>query len=195
MNAALERLRRRVGVGARDLGARYRPYGDSALRISVGIVFAWFGVLKFLPGASPAEDIATRCMEVLTFGMVPADATRILLACMELAIGLGLITGLLLRTALTVFFVHMAGVFTALVIVPELVWTNGSPLLPTMEGQYIIKNIVLVAACLTVATRLPSGPPPRNAAARESAAVPTESAPRDPADGAARAHDVLRFRS
>jgi uncharacterized membrane protein YphA (DoxX/SURF4 family) len=153
MNSALERSRRRVAVGTAALAARYRPFSDAALRISVGVVFAWFGVLKFIPGISPAEDIATRCMGVLSFGLIPAEVTRPLLAVMEVSIGLGLITGWLLRTALAVFFVHMAGVFAALVIARDAVWAHGSPLLPTMEGQYIIKNIVLVAACLAVAAR------------------------------------------
>ncbi|MFI8371022.1 hypothetical protein [Streptomyces sp. NPDC085466] len=181
MNTAAVRFLRRLATGVDKAGARYRPYSDAALRVSVGVVFAWFGVLKFLPGVSPAEDIATRCMAVLSFGLVPADVTRPLLACMETGIGVGLITGWLLRTVLTVFFVHMAGVFAALLIAPDVVWTDGSPLIPTMEGQYIIKNIVLVAACLTVATRLPS---PRHAGPRQARAgahVPATAARTDPA--------------
>ncbi|NWF27436.1 DoxX family membrane protein [Streptomyces sp. PKU-EA00015] len=154
MNSALERSRRRVATVTQALAARYHPFSDLALRISVGVVFAWFGILKFLPGASPAQDIATRCMGVLSFGLVPAEVSRPLLAVMEVGIGLGLITGWLLRTVLAVFFVHMAGVFAALVIAPDVVWAHGSPLLPTLEGQYIIKNIVLVTACLAVASHL-----------------------------------------
>ncbi|MFP1624491.1 DoxX family protein [Streptomyces sp. 5K101] len=171
MNSALERSRRRVAAGTEALAARYRPFSDVALRISVGVVFTWFGILKFVPGTSPAEDIATRCMGVLSFGLVPAEVSRPLLAVMEVGIGLGLITGWLLRTVLAVFFVHMAGVFATLVIAPDVVWAHGSPLLPTMEGQYIIKNIVLVTACLAVATRHGSrtgtpGAPPATAAPR-----------------------------
>ncbi|WP_440073693.1 DoxX family membrane protein [Streptosporangium sp. OZ121] len=154
MSSAMEHAHQRATSGAAALAARYRPFSDTALRISVGVVFVWFGALKFIPGASPAEDIAARCMGVLSFGLVPAEVSLPLLAVMEVAIGLGLITGLLLRTTLAVFFVHMSGVFATLVIAPDAVWEHGTLLVPTLEGQYIIKNIVLVSACLAVAARL-----------------------------------------
>ncbi|MEW1549511.1 DoxX family protein [Streptomyces tsukubensis] len=127
---------------------RYRRHSTTILRVSVGLVFVGFGVMKFAPDASPAEDIATRTMDVLAFGLVPSGATRPLLALFETTIGLGLITGILLRLVLAAFFLHMAGVFAALLILPDEMW-NGQ--LPTLEAQYIIKNVVLIAACLTVA--------------------------------------------
>ena len=63
--------------------------GVVLLRISLGIVFFWFGVLKFIPGLSPAQDLATRTMDLLTFGLIPAQAAILLLAAWECAIGLG----------------------------------------------------------------------------------------------------------
>ncbi|MER5352266.1 DoxX family protein [Kitasatospora sp. NPDC002551] len=131
----------------------YRRVAPGALRISVGVLYLWFGLPKFFPGASPAEDLATRCMSLMTFDTVPPGVSRFLLALMEVAIGIGLVTGLLLRLTLAVFFVHMAGVFATLVLLPDDVWTGGVPPVPTLEGQYILKNLVLVVACLTVATR------------------------------------------
>jgi uncharacterized membrane protein YkgB len=128
----------------------YRRHSTAVLRVSVGLVFVWFGVMKFVPGASPAEDVATRAMDILSFGLVPAGVSRPLLALMETVIGLGLVTGFLLRPVLAVFFLHMAGVFSALVLLPGDMW-NASTGTPTLEGQYIIKNVVLIAACLTVA--------------------------------------------
>ncbi|CAM5271554.1 DoxX family protein OS=Streptomyces glaucescens OX=1907 GN=SGLAU_31795 PE=4 SV=1 [Streptomyces glaucescens] len=65
----------------------------------------------------------------------------------ETLIGLALITGLLLRPALTLLFAHMAGVFTSLALLPGQMWHHG---VPTLEGQYVLKNVILVAACLTV---------------------------------------------
>ncbi|MFE7135065.1 DoxX family membrane protein [Streptomyces sp. NPDC057638] len=129
---------------------RYRPHSTTVLRVSVGLIFLWFGVMKFIPQTSPAEDVATRTMDVLSFGLVPPGATLPLLALFESAIGLGLITGVLLRLVLAAFFVHMAGVFSALLVLPGEMW-DGSTGAPTLEGQYIIKNVVLIAACLTVA--------------------------------------------
>ncbi|OII64419.1 hypothetical protein BJP40_20625 [Streptomyces sp. CC53] len=127
----------------------YQRREITVLRVSVGILYLWFGVLKFIPALSPAEDIATVVMSIMTFDAVPAEVTAPLLALMEVLIGIGLVTGRLLRLTLVTFFVHMAGVFVTLAIVPGAVWSH--PLVPTLEGQYIIKNLVLVAACLSVA--------------------------------------------
>ncbi|MET9440500.1 DoxX family protein [Streptomyces sp. NPDC006610] len=141
-----------------SLAAGYQRRETAVLRVSVGVLYVWFGVLKFFPALSPAQDIATLVMSVLTHGMVPAEVSRPCLALMEVLIGVGLITGRLPALVLGTFFVHMAGVFATLVIVPAQVWSH--PLIPSLEGQYIIKNLVLVAACLSVAAaaaRVPAG--------------------------------------
>jgi uncharacterized membrane protein YphA (DoxX/SURF4 family) len=127
----------------------YRRRETDVLRISVGVLFVWFGALKFVPALSPAQDIATQVMGVISFGMVPPGVSQPALALMEVLIGIGLVTGKLLRLTLAVFFVHMGGVFATLVILPGAVWQY--PFVPSMEGQYIIKNLVLVTACLSVA--------------------------------------------
>ncbi|MDB1090038.1 DoxX family membrane protein [Streptomyces sp. ACA25] len=133
-----------------SLAGRYQKYSVTALRVSVGLLFVWFGILKLLPGNSPAEDVATRAMSAMTFGQVAPEVSRPLLAGMEILIGAGLITGLLLRLTLLVFFVHMSGVFLTLAILHGEMW-NGGVAFPTLAGQYILKNIVLVVAVLTVA--------------------------------------------
>ncbi|GAA2396418.1 hypothetical protein GCM10010420_22660 [Streptomyces glaucosporus] len=140
--------------GPRAIPAFCRRHSITALRVSVGLLFLWFGALKILPGVSHAEDMATRVMSVLTSGHVPADLSRPLLAMMEMLIGAGLVTGLLLRLTLLVFFVHMAGTFSALVVLPAEMWEGGLPV-PTMAGQYVLKNVVLVAAGLAVAVHTP----------------------------------------
>jgi uncharacterized membrane protein YphA (DoxX/SURF4 family) len=58
-------------------------YGVVALRVSLGIVFLWFGVLKFFPGLSPAQDLATRTIEILTFGLMPPSVSIPILATWE----------------------------------------------------------------------------------------------------------------
>ncbi|MEV7780320.1 DoxX family membrane protein [Kitasatospora sp. NPDC088351] len=153
MESHLARLVRTGRRRADDFSRGYRRVAPGVLRVSVGVVYLWFGVLKFVPGASPAEDLATRCMSLMTFDLVPPGVSRPLLALMEVIIGAGLVTGLLLRVVLAVFFAHMTGVFATLVLLPNDVWVHGIPPVPTLEGQYILKNIVLIAACLTVAGR------------------------------------------
>jgi uncharacterized membrane protein YphA (DoxX/SURF4 family) len=140
--------------GLRTLPARYRQHSFTVLRVSVGLLFVWFGALKFLPDVSHAEDMATRVVHELTSGAVPADVSRPLVALMEILIGAGLVTGLLPRLTLLVFFAHMAGTFTALVVLRSEVW-DGNVAVPTMAGQYVIKNVVLVAAGLAIAAHLP----------------------------------------
>ncbi|MCY0949941.1 DoxX family protein [Streptomyces sp. H27-S2] len=188
MNATHRAVRRPAGTLRRPwsrlpglLVSRYRRRETAALRVSVGLLYLWFGVLKFLPGMSPAQDIATRAMGVMTFDTVPAAVSQPLLAAMEVLIGLGLVIGRLLPLTLGVFFVHMAGVFATLVILPGEVWKY--PLVPSMEGQYILKNLVLVAACLSVATATARSTEPRNetrAASRGEALTREPAQPEQP---------------
>ncbi|MFI1783582.1 DUF417 family protein [Streptomyces rubiginosohelvolus] len=123
------------------------------LRATVGIVFVGFGVLKLFPSASPAEQLAVDAATKMTLGLVPETVLLISLAALETAIGIGLIAGRrLLRPALVAFFLHMGGVFSTLFLLPDAMWQPHSPA-PTMEGQYVVKNVVLVAVCLVVAAR------------------------------------------
>jgi len=133
---------------------RYRARSTAVLRISVGAVYCWFGVLKLFPAGSPAEEIAAAAMTKLTGGLLPASVSMPLLGTAEALIGLALMTGLLLRPALALFFGHMAGVFTSLALLPGQMWQHG---VPTLEGQYVLKNLVLVAVCLAVAADELSG--------------------------------------
>ncbi len=128
-------------------------YSVGALRISLGVVFFWFGILKFVPGASPAQDLAVRTIDLLTFGLIPADVSLALLATWECLIGIGLITGKLLRTALLLQLLQMLGTITPLFFFPDETFLR-FPYAPTLEGQYIIKNIVLVTAALVIAATL-----------------------------------------
>jgi len=115
------------------------------LRISLGLVFFWFGVLKFFPGASAAEALATHTISVLTFGLMPAQVSLPILATWECAIGLGLISGRHLRFVLLLLFAQMAGTFLPLAFFPHETF-KAFPFIPNLEGQYIIKNLVLVSA-------------------------------------------------
>lgn len=124
-------------------------YGISILRVSLGIIFLWFGFLKFFPGSSPAEQLATKTISILTFGIIKPAVSIYLLATMETLIGLGLIFRIFLRTTLLILFFQMLGTVTPLFLFPGETFTF-FPVSPTLEGQYIIKNIVLVSAGIVI---------------------------------------------
>ncbi len=124
-------------------------YGTTLLRISMGIVFFWFGFLKLFPGLSPAQDLATRTIEVLTFGLLPSQVSIIILAVWECLIGLGFLSGKFLRATLALLFLQMIGTITPLFFFPQEAFT-AIPYAPTLEGQYIIKNLVLISGGLVI---------------------------------------------
>ena len=123
-------------------------HGVTLLRISLGVVYLWFGALKFV-GLSDAADLAVRTINVLTFGLVPPNVALYVLAAWECAIGLGLIFGVWIRLTLLLQFVQMIGTVTPLFFFPGETF-NAFPFAPTLEGQYIIKNFVLVTAGLVI---------------------------------------------
>jgi len=131
-------------------------HGITLLRISLGVIFLWFGVLKFFPGLSPAQSLAARTIDMLTFGMVPARVSVPVLALWECAIGIGLLTNFFMRTTLLFLFVQMMGTITPIFLFPSEVFTV-LPYAPTLEGQYIIKNIVLVSAGLVIGATVRGG--------------------------------------
>lgn len=131
-------------------------YGVVLLRVSLGIVFFWFGALKFFPSLSPAQDLATRTISLLTFGLLPPQVSLLLLATWECLIGLGLITGIWMRATLLLLFLQMLGTLTPLAFFPTETFTR-VPYAPTLEGQYIIKNLVLVSAALVIGATVRGG--------------------------------------
>ena len=130
--------------------------GIMLLRVSLGIVFFWFGALKFFPGLSPAQDLATRTIEILTFGLMPPKVSILVLATWEGLIGLGLLLGLFMRATLLLLFLQMLGTMAPLFFFPHEVFTR-IPSAPTLEGQYIIKNIVLISAGLIIGATVRGG--------------------------------------
>lgn len=131
-------------------------HGVTLTRLALGVVFLWFGAIKFVPEWSPAADLATRTVHRLTFGVVGPEVGLPVLAAWESAIGLGLLTGKLLRLTLLLLFVQMLGAMTPLVIFPSETFA-AFPYSPTLEGQYIIKNFVLITAGLVVGATVRGG--------------------------------------
>jgi uncharacterized membrane protein YphA (DoxX/SURF4 family) len=124
-------------------------HGVTILRVGLGIVFLWFGLLKFVPGISAAEDLAGRTVEILTLGAIEPRVSVVILAVWESAIGLGLVTGRYLRTTLLLLMLQMLGTLTPLVFFPAETFAR-LPYAPTLEGQYILKNVVLIGAGLVI---------------------------------------------
>jgi uncharacterized membrane protein YkgB len=131
-------------------------HGIFLLRISLGLVFLWFGFLKFFPGLSPAQALAARTINQLSFGLVSLSTAVIILAIWECAIGLGLIFRVFMRVTLLLLFLQMLGTFAPLFLFPQETFTH-FPFAPTLEGQYIIKNLVLISAALVIGSTVRGG--------------------------------------
>ena len=131
-------------------------HGITLTRIAMGVVFLWFGAIKFMPGWSPAADLAARTIERITFGIIAPEIALPLLAAWESLIGIGLLSGRFLRATLLLLFVQMPGTMLPLVLFPSETFT-AFPHSPTMEGQYIIKNLVLIAATIVVGATVRGG--------------------------------------
>ncbi len=119
--------------------------GLKFLRISIGIIFTWFGMLKFFEGLSPAEGIAVRTIDTMTFGIFDQQFILIGLAVWETLIGIGLLFNIFLRETLLLLYLQMIGTFMPVFLFPSEVFFR-IPYAPTLEGQYIIKNVVIISA-------------------------------------------------
>jgi putative oxidoreductase len=131
------------------VGGWLADHSITALRISLGLVFLGFGGLKFIPGASPAEELAVRTVETLSLGIVSGQAALLLTAVAETFIGLTLMSGKLVRAGLAVLAVSMVGIMSPLVLFYDELFSGG----PTLEAQYVLKDIILIAAGLVIASK------------------------------------------
>jgi len=136
----------------RTIASTLARYGLPALRWSLAVVFVWFGLLKPL-GVSPANDLVTRTV----YWFDPAWFVP-LLGWWEVLIGVCMVIRPLNRAAILLLALQMPGTFLPLVLLPDICWTH-VPWAPTLEGQYIIKNLVLIAAAMVIggAVRTPRG--------------------------------------
>jgi uncharacterized membrane protein YphA (DoxX/SURF4 family) len=167
-----DRLDRRITTAMAE-------HGLVLLRLAVGVVFLWFGALKFFPNLSPAEELAGRTVEALTGGLVPKAVAIPVLAVWEVAIGVGLIIGRWMRIVLLLLFAQMLGTITPLFLFPAETFST-FPFAPTLEGQYIIKNIVIVSAAIVIGATVRGGqlsPEPVAATRRTMADGPTDDHP------------------
>jgi uncharacterized membrane protein YphA (DoxX/SURF4 family) len=124
-------------------------HGLTALRLALGFVFLLFGVLKFFPDLSPAQGIAEDTTHKLFLGIFPDRVNLTVVAVLEVTAGLCLLSGRYVRVAALLLLVEMAGILSPLVLVPGMLF-GGPHHLPNLLGQYILKDVVLLAAVLVL---------------------------------------------
>jgi uncharacterized membrane protein YphA (DoxX/SURF4 family) len=126
-------------------------HGMLVMRVGLGVVYFWFGALKLFPGLSPAQELVTETVWFLDpRWFIP------LLGVWEIMIGLCLMFGVLMRFALLLFFLHLPGTVIPLLFLPHETWTR-FPFAPTLEGQYILKNLVSLGAALVLGGKMGRG--------------------------------------
>jgi uncharacterized membrane protein YkgB len=123
-------------------------HGVLLLRVSLGIVYLWFGLPKFVPGLSPADALAEKTIGALTLHLITGHTATGLLAVLEVSIAISLLTGRFLLLALVALLLHLAGTLMPLVLFPDEMW-KVIPVL-SLEGQFIVKNLVFIAAGATI---------------------------------------------
>ena len=132
----------------RAISTSMRRWGIPALRISLGIIFIWFGVLKPL-GLSPAEPLVIATVRWLPF--FDGELWVSIIGWWEVAIGLAFLFRRTVRIAIALLVLQMVGTFMPLILLPKVTFQPGHlPYGPTMEGQYIIKNLMIISAALVV---------------------------------------------
>jgi uncharacterized membrane protein YkgB len=123
-------------------------YGVLLLRISFGIVFIWFGILKPL-GLSPAETLASDLVAAAGYWIPFNEYLYPLLAVVEISIGVLFLFRPTLRIAIFLLFIQMPLTLMPLIVLPAATWVT-FPFVPTLEGQYIIKNLILISSAIVV---------------------------------------------
>jgi len=144
-------VRRHLNDLDRRVAGWMAGHGIRLLECSLGLIFLWFGFIKFFPGLSPEQELIARTLPFLSPALVmPA------LAVVESAIGLGLLFGRFKRLTLLLLFGQMGGTVLPLILLPDLVW-HTFPFALSLEGQYIVKNLVLIGAGLVIGATVRGG--------------------------------------
>lgn len=125
-----------------------RRWGIPAVRVSLAVIFVWFGVLKPF-GVSPAEPLVLAT--VAWMPVLEPSGWLAVIGWWEVTIGVTMVFPKTTRLAIALLFLQMVGTFMPLVMLPEVTFQDGRiPWGPTMEGQYIIKNLLIISAALVV---------------------------------------------
>ena len=119
-------------------------WGITFLRYSLGVIYIWFGILKPF-GLSPAQEL----VENTVYWFDNPKTFVPILGWWEVAIGLTMCIKPLIRVSIFLLFIQMPGTFLPLILLPEVCFNN-FPFGLTLEGQYIIKNLIIISAALVV---------------------------------------------
>jgi DoxX len=120
----------------------------TALRIAVGAVFLGFGVFKYFPGVSPAQNLTESTTHILFLGLIPGDIAIVMIATLECTIGILLLTNRGMRLAVWLLAIEFVGILSPIFLLPGRLFPHHAP---TITGQYCLKDIILVAAALVIA--------------------------------------------
>ena len=116
------------------------------VRLSLGLVFVWFGALK-AAGDSPVLALVSATLPAEPQLLMPV------LGVVEILLGVGLLLGRAQRLLLLLLAAHLSGTFLTFVVAPDLIFQHGSPLLLTADGEFVLKNLVLISAALLLVAR------------------------------------------
>lgn len=149
-NSMMTEYRERLDALDATLASEMGRWSVPALRVAVGVVFIWFGALKVL-GVSPAGDLVASTVYIL-----PAEFFVPVLGVWEIIIGISLLYPPLTRAGLLLLALQLPGTFLPMVLLPEVVYTT-FPYGLTVEGQYIVKNLVIIAGALVLGSTVRGG--------------------------------------
>ncbi len=121
-----------------------------ASRIALFVIFFWFGLLKVL-GFSPATPLVSTLFQK-TISFMPFAEFLVLFGLFEMLIGVLFLIPKATRITIPLLAIHMATTVLPLFMLPKVAWTSW--FVPTLEGQYIIKNLVLIAAAIGIAAHM-----------------------------------------
>ncbi len=134
----------------RKISAWMDQYCQVLMRLSLALIFIWFGLLKPL-GMSPEEELIKN-----TVYFFPPDIVLFVLGCWEVTIGIGLLYRPLLRVALLLLLIELPGTFLPLIVLPEICF-HSVPFGLSLEGQYIVKNLFLIGAAFVIGSKVAQG--------------------------------------
>lgn len=135
----------------RSIAHKMQQLSDPALRLSLAVIFIWFGILKpfGLSAAIPLVEATVAWLPIFE-----ASTWVDIIGWWEVSIGLAFLFKKTTRFAIALLFLQMTGTFLPLFFLPQVTFQDGLPWLPTMEGQYILKNLMIIAAALVLGGRL-----------------------------------------
>ncbi|SHJ53118.1 Uncharacterized membrane protein YkgB [Reichenbachiella agariperforans] len=143
---SVKELSNQIDLRLSDLSERY---GMMLLESSIGLVYVWFGALKFPSGLSPAEVLAADTMDILTFHLLDKQGLLWGLASIEVLMGLLLLCRIQSKWVVLALLLHMLGTLSPVVLFPEVVFDR-PPFGFSIVGQYIMKNVIIIAAALVI---------------------------------------------